>query len=140
MQPPPASGIASENEAQPQTEGQPDAATQLAEKRPGEESDEVVVDAPLVRAFNLLREFCLMFEIVRCAADVMGTRNAFTDIRVRDLILSGKDDRARRYILLASLSHRITCKAEQLRNLGWRDYLNIDLNRDRRKFVLRYWM
>lgn len=81
----------------------------------------------------------LRLEIDVCVADVMGTRrNAFADIRVRDPVLPGKRDC--RHVLFASLNHCIPCKAEQLRNLGWRDYLKIDLSRDRRKLVLQYWM
>ncbi|KAF8343097.1 mediator complex subunit MED14-domain-containing protein [Cantharellus anzutake] len=103
-QPPSAPGAVpseSESVAAKEEESRPAAVT-ATEKPPNERSrgsEEVVVDAPLVRAFNLLQMLSLTYE-------------------------------------LEILLHQ----AEQLRNLGWRDYLNIDLSQDRRKFVLRYWL
>lgn len=58
-----------------------------------------MVDAPLIRAFNLLQMLSLTYEL-----------------------------------------EILFYQAEQLRTLGWRDYLKIDLSRDRRKLVLQYWI
>lgn len=99
-----------------------------------------VIDAPLVRVFNFLRESCFHFREMKkllTTEPEMMSMSYQLEILWYQVSTVGPPPLAH---LLTCIRHHLFFQAQRMRSLGWADYLKVEMTNERKTLIVSYWV